>query len=87
MATSINKTESALVKTGFGKIRGIFVASVSGSPTIKLWDSLTAANEIIINTFIPVAGTMYYFGSDGIDFATGLYLTIGGTVDCTLLID
>lgn len=73
---------SVLVKTGKGRIRGIFVSTASGSPTIKLWDSLTATGTIVVNTFIPVAATFYEFPEVGFD--TGLYITIANTVTCTV---
>lgn len=42
MSKYINLTATGLVKTGFGKLKGIFVASVSGSPTIALHDGIGA---------------------------------------------
>lgn len=82
-STYVNLTATALaVKSGAGRLKGIFVASASATPTIKVWDSLTAANAVVINTFTPVAGT--YYALPDVEFATGLSVTISGTVDCTV---
>jgi len=78
-----NISASALIKTGAGEVRGIFVASASATPTIKLWDNTSAATTVLVNTFTPSAATYYYMGD--VRFATGLYITISGTVDCTVL--
>lgn len=78
----LNTSASALVKTGSGRLQGIFVASASSTPTIKLWDNTSGATTVLVNTFTPVAGTMYSFPD--VVFTTGLYITISGTVDCTV---
>lgn len=77
-ASYSNQTASALIKTGNGFICGIFVASGS-SPTIKLWDSLSAAGTVIINTTSLNIG----WNPCPFCFTQGLYATLGGTVDCT----
>lgn len=82
-STYLNTAASVLVKTGAGRVKGIFVASASATPTIKLWDNTTAATTVLVNTFTPVAGTLYRFLDA--EFANGLYITISGTVDCTVL--
>lgn len=76
----INLSASALVKTGEGTLCGIFVAS-STSGTIKLWNSLTAAAPVLVNTFSAVAGTWYPLP---FKFSTGLYVTLAGTIDCSV---
>ena len=78
---ALNLSASALAKTGDGELCGIFVASASGSPTIKVWDNTSAATTVLVNTFTPVAATWYPMP---FHFNTGLYITIGGTVDCTV---
>lgn len=76
-----NLSASALVRTGAGQLMGIFVASASSTPTIKVWDNTSAATTVLVNTFTPIAGTFYPMPGS---FKTGLYITIGGTVDCTV---
>lgn len=75
-----NLTASALVRGAQGKLLGIFVASTS-SGTIKLWDNTAASGTVIVNTFSPTAGVFYPLPAN---FTTGLYITIGGTLDCTV---
>lgn len=77
----VNLSASALVKTGPGVLLGIFVASASSTPTIKVWAQTSAAAPILVNTFTPVAGTFYPIPAR---FSAGLYVTISGTVDCTV---
>lgn len=76
-----NLTASTLVRTGAGQLLGIFVASASATPTIKVWDNTSAATTVLVNTFTPVAGTFYPMPGS---FGTGLFITISGTVDCTV---
>lgn len=78
-----NISASALIKSGTGRIRGIFVASASSTPTIKVWDNTAGSGDVLVNTFTPTAATFYEFGDPA--FVTGLYVTIGGTVDCTVI--
>ena len=73
-------TSTTTVYTGTGGILGIFVASASSSPTIKVSDD---ANTMV-NTFTPVAATFYPMPGR---FSTSLVVTISGTVDCTVFWD
>ena len=77
-----NIIASAQIASGIGRLMGIWVSSASATPTIKVWDSLTAAGGIIANTFTPAAGTYYPIP---VRFGTGLYVTISGTIDCTVV--
>lgn len=75
------------IKVGAGKIKGVFVSSVSGSPTITVYDSdqSSASDPKIIDTFIPVASTLYPFSQydNGIWANKGIYIVLGGTVSAT----
>jgi len=70
-------TSTSTVKPAPGAIMGIFVASASATPTIKVEDNATA----IVNTFTPAQATFYPIPAR---FGTSLVVTIGGTVDCTV---
>jgi len=65
------------VFTGSGQLVGIFCASASSTPTIKVTDGAA----IVVNTFTPVASTYYQIPAC---FNTSLIITISGTVDCTI---
>lgn len=82
--TSIDKNmaASAQVKAGAGSLRGILINSHS-SGTIKVWDSLTATGTVIANTITLAAGERFIPFYD-CTFATGCYVTIGGTADITV---
>ena len=80
-ATYTNITASALILSGRGQLLGIFVASATTTPTIKVWGQTSAAAPIIVNTFTPAAGVYYPIPAA---FTDGLYVTISGTVDCTV---
>ncbi len=79
-----NITATGLVYTGPGCIQGIIVNS-NTSGTIKLWDALTATTPVITNTFTFPAGSGSYIWY-GAKFKTGLYATVGGTLDCTIVL-
>ena len=76
-----NISASTAIRTGAGQLLGIFVASASATPTIKVWDNTSAATTILVNTFTPTAATYYPIPGT---FGTGLFVTISGTVDCTV---
>jgi len=72
-----NITATTTVYTGSGGLAGIFVASASSTPTIKVSDCATT----MVNTFTPTAATFYQLPGR---FGTSLVVTISGTVDCTV---
>ena len=76
----VNLSESALVKTGEGNLCGIFVAS-SSSGAIKVWDNTSAATTVPVNTFSAFGGTWYPIP---FRFKTGCYVTLAGTINCTV---
>lgn len=75
-----NLTASALVKTGSGKLVGMYVNSTTGG-TIKFWDNTSAATTVINNTITPAIG---YHNLGKANFTVGLYATIANTLDVTL---
>lgn len=79
-----NLSASALIKTGPGTVYG-FVVNSHTSGTLKLWDNTSAATTVITNTFTFPTGSGVYTFPMGVSFYTGLYATIGGTADITLL--
>lgn len=78
-----NLSASALVKTGYGVVRGIIVGSHTGG-TIKLWDNTSGATTVLVNTMTLGAGERFIDLFD-VSFNTGLYVTIGGTADITVV--
>ena len=72
-----NITATTTVFTGTGGLFGIFVASASSTPTIKVSDGVTT----MVNTFTPATATFYQLPGR---FNTSLVVTISGTVDCTV---
>jgi hypothetical protein len=72
-----NITATTTVYTGTGGLFGIFVASASSTPTIKVSDGAST----LVNTFTPAGATFYQIPGR---FTTSLVVTIGGTVDCTV---
>lgn len=78
-----NLTASALVKTGYGRVKGIIVASHT-SGTIKLWDNTSAATTTLVNTMTLAAGERFIPLYDA-TFNVGLFVTIGGTADITVV--
>lgn len=76
-----NLTASAnAIKGGPGVLIGMYVNSTSAG-TIKIYDSLTAANAVLNNTITPAIG---YHPLGNACLTIGLSVTIGGTLDVTL---
>jgi len=82
-ATYTNISASALIKTGAGVLKGIVVNSHT-SGTLKLWDNTAGSGTVIFNTITFAAGPNF-ISLPAVEFSTGLYATVGGTADITLL--
>lgn len=94
MAKSVNVTATGLVRKGGGTISGIIVNSHS-SGTLKLWNNTSAAldasitpqNEgLIIDTYTFPAGSGVYNFFKPLEFKNGLFATVGGTLNCQLIL-
>ena len=84
-----NNNADVQVKVGAGKLKGIFISTASGTPTLAVYDTATAStgDPVILATFTPTANTMYLLSGDdgGIFFNRGLWIDKGGTnVNCTI---
>lgn len=79
-----NLTASALIKTGSGVVAG-FIVNSNTSGTLKLWDAVSAAVPVIMNTYTFPAGSSVVRFPERITFTTGMYATIGGTADVTIV--
>jgi hypothetical protein len=81
-------TASGLVKEGAGKLMGIFVTNAASTPTLKVWDQTSAAVPVLADTWTPVSATDYIsFTTAGVHFTRGLFITISGTVACTVVFE
>ncbi len=72
-----NMTATTVINGDGGMLKGIFVASASAVPTIKVADE----QGNIANTFTPVGPAFYELPCR---FTGDLTITISGTVDCTV---
>jgi hypothetical protein len=84
-----NNNADAQIKVGAGKLKGIFISTASGTPTLAVYDTATSSTSdpVILDTFTPSGNTMYLLSGDdgGIFFNKGLYIDKGGTtVNCTI---
>ena len=79
-----NKTT---IKSGFGKLKGIFCSSASATPRVTVHDSATqsATDPTIISLLTPQASENYPLsGADsGVGFSRGLYVLATGTMELT----
>ena len=75
-----NLSASGQVKATGGVLSGIFVAS-STAGTVKVWDNTAGSGTVLVNTFSGIAGTWYPLP---FAFGKGCYVTLGGTIDCTV---
>jgi len=80
----LNGTTSQQIVAGGGKLYGVVVNSHT-SGTMKLWDSLTATGTVIVNTYTFPTGSSTILFPVPVDFYTGLFFTVGGTLDYTIL--
>lgn len=80
----LNGTTSQAIKSAAGTLYGIVVNSHS-SGTLKLWDNTSAAGTVVFNTITFAAGPNFIPFPQGISFNTGLFATVGGTIDYTIL--
>lgn len=79
-----NLTASALIKTGAGTVSG-FVVNSHTSGTLKLWDNTSAATTVLIDTYTFPAGSSVVDFGRSVNFTTGLFATIAGTANITIL--
>lgn len=80
---SKNLTASGLVKTGYGCVEGIIIASHTGG-TLKLWDNTAGSGTVLVNTITFNVGE-HFIDLFDTPFSTGCYATIGGTADITIV--
>jgi ABC-type nitrate/sulfonate/bicarbonate transport system permease component len=79
--TPVNISASGLVRPGPGAVVNILVNS-STSGTLTLWDNTSATGTKITNATVLTAGsTLSLYAT----FNTGLFATIGGTADITIM--
>lgn len=79
----VNTAASALIKTGAGQVYGIVINSHT-SGTLKLWDNTAGSGTVLCNTMTFAVGERF-IPLLGATFGTGLYATISGTADVTIL--
>lgn len=79
-----NLSSDTSVVTGVGRLHG-FVVNSHTSGTIKIWDSTAASGAVLLNTITLAAGPQQWVFPVGIQFGTGLYVDVGGTIDVTIL--
>lgn len=82
---SVNLTASGLIKTGSGTVRGVVINSHT-SGTLKFWNNTAGSGTVLFNTITLGASERFVPLYDA-NFTTGLYLTIGGTADVTVMFD
>lgn len=80
----LNGTTSQAVKSAAGTFYGIIVNSHS-SGTLKFWDNTAGSGTVLMNTFTFPTGSGMYTFPKGVSFYTGLFATVGGTIDYTIL--
>jgi hypothetical protein len=79
-----NGSTSKAIKSGAGTLYGIVVNSHTNG-TLKLWDNTAGSGTVLLNTITFASGPQTIMFPMGVSFYTGLYATIGGTIDYTIL--
>lgn len=80
----LNGTTSQSIKATAGTFYGFVINSHTGG-TIKFWDNTSAAGTVILETITLTAGTNFVPLPMGVSFNTGLFATVGGTINYTIL--
>jgi hypothetical protein len=80
----LNGTTSQAIKSAAGTLYGIIVNSHT-SGTLKLWDNTAGSGTVLLNTITFAAGPNFISLPMGVSFNTGLFATVGGTIDYTIL--
>jgi hypothetical protein len=80
-------TASGLVFTGPGQFMGYIVNSCGAGATVKVWDSLTGATTVFMDTQTFTAaeaqGPKVIALPAAVQLGTGCYITITGTISLT----
>ena len=80
-----NGTTSQAIRSVPGTFYGVIVNSNTAG-TFKIWDNTSATGNVILNTFTPTTGTSTKIDLPiGVSFNTGLFITVTGTIDYTVL--
>ncbi len=79
----INLSASGLVKPGQGQAYGVIINSHTGG-TLKLWDNTAGFGIVFCETMTFAVGERF-IPLLGATFGTGLFATIGGTANITIL--
>lgn len=80
----LNGTTSQAVKSAAGSFHG-FIVNSHTSGTLKFWDNTAGSGTVLLNTITLAAGPGFYTLPMGVSFNTGLFVTVGGTIDYTIL--
>jgi hypothetical protein len=81
----LNGTTSQAIKSAAGTLYGVLVNSNTAG-TFKLWDNTAGSGTVLVNTFSPTTATSQtYIFPNGVSFNTGLFITVSGTIDYTIL--
>lgn len=80
----LNTTSSGLVKNSDGTVHGVLVNSHT-SGTIRLFDGTTASGTSVMGTYSFTAGSQVVNFGVGIKCDTGIFATVGGTANITIL--
>jgi hypothetical protein len=79
-----NLSASAAIKSTSGVVYG-FVVNSHTNGTLKLWDNTAGSGTVLLNTITFAAGPNFVSLPVGIQFGVGLFATIGGTADITII--
>ncbi len=81
-------TETTQIKMAPGMLKGFYISSVTGSPTITIYDSAVGSTSLkIVDTFVAIAAIPFLINKDGPFFKNGLYVVISGAVSVTFFFD
>lgn len=78
-------TASAQILSGPGKLKGFWIVSHTAGATVRFSDALTATTPYVSSAWTSaaghLAGTYIMISQNGMQMATGCYVTITGTIE------
>lgn len=79
-----NITATGAVKSTAGVVSGFIINSHTNG-TLKLWDNTAGSGAVLMNTYTFPAGSGVVTFPKPVQFNTGLFATVGGTLDITII--
>ena len=86
MSNYVRRSTTGAIKANTGNLR-LLICNNSASGTIALWNNPSAASGDNPVAIPMTTGQVINFGTEGVDFTSGIWAVLGGTIDVTAVYD